>query len=314
MQEKLRSYVLPAAILFGLLLHRWCALISFLAPYLVFAILLLNFVAVDLRKLHFTKMQWCILAFQVVVSIAAYYLVISTIHNPLLAQGILIGILCPVACSVVVIACMLGADRPTVTAYTVIGNLAIAVVAPLYFTIAGVHPELPMLSSFWLIFKKIAPTIGLPFFVALLLQVGWPRAHNFLARYNGVTFYIWAFLLFVTLGQTIDFIFLHGAGNEWNIVWLAVASMVVCAIQFGTGKWIGHRFGDSMAGGQMLGQKNTAMGIWMANTFLTPLTSVFLACYSVWQNLFNSWQIWRHDHQKLTSAPSSAAQSSQSGR
>ena len=33
------------------------------------------------------------------------------------------------------------------------------------------------------------------------------------------------------------------------------------------------------------------MGIWMANTFLSPLSAVFLAFYSVYQNLFNAWQI-----------------------
>ena len=35
------------------------------------------------------------------------------------------------------------------------------------------------------------------------------------------------------------------------------------------------------------------MGIWMANYYLSPLSSVFLAFYSVCQNLFNSWQLWR---------------------
>jgi hypothetical protein len=33
------------------------------------------------------------------------------------------------------------------------------------------------------------------------------------------------------------------------------------------------------------------MGIWMANTFLTPLSSVFLAFYSVFQNVWNAWQL-----------------------
>ena len=51
-----------------------------------------------------------------------------------------------------------------------------------------------------------------------------------------------------------------------------------------------------MAGGQLLGQKNSAMGIWIANTYLLPLASVFPALYSIWQNLFNSWQMWRKDH------------------
>ena len=74
-----------------------------------------------------------------------------------------------------------------------------------------------------------------------------------------------------------------------------LASVVTCTVHFALGRRIGKRYGDVIAGGQMLGQKNTAMGIWMANTYLNPLASVFLAFYSVWQNLVNSWQIWRHD-------------------
>lgn len=300
---------MPFAILMGLILHRGCAMLSGVVPYFIFIILLLNFVAVDIKKLHFTRLQWWILAFQVVVSIVAYYLVSRCTHNPLLAQGILIGILCPVASSVVVIACLLGADRATVTAYTVIGNLAISFMAPLYFSFIGVHQDMSVITSFWLILKRVGPTIGLPFFTALLLQLVMPRVNDFLASFKDWTFYIWAFLLTLTLGQTIDFIFLHGQGNGLNIFWLGVASVLVCALQFAVGKWVGRRYGDSMAGGQMLGQKNTAMGIWMANTYLIPLASVFLAFYSVWQNLFNSWQIWRHDHPKTISGQSSASQS-----
>ena len=44
----------------------------------------------------------------------------------------------------------------------------------------------------------------------------------------------------------------------------------------------------------LLGQKNTAIGIWMATTYLNPLASLFPALYSVWQNVFNSWQLWRY--------------------
>ena len=55
-------------------------------------------------------------------------------------------------------------------------------------------------------------------------------------------------------------------------------------------------FGEvNISGGQLLGQKNTAMGIWMSNTYLQPLSSVFLAFYIIWQNLFNSLQLWWHD-------------------
>ena len=296
--HKLRSYVLPTAILLGLIFHRWCGMLSFLAPYLIFAILFLNFVAVDIRKLKVTRLSVWLLLFQAVVSIGCYYLVFKVFHNDLVAQGLLIGILCPVASSVVVISCLLGANRETVTEYTILCNLMVSVVAPFYFTFIGVHQDLSFWTSFLLILRKIGPTIALPFFVALLLQLCWENGNGFFARYKDSTFYMWAFLLFLTLGQTIDYIFIHGKGNGLNILWLGIASVLACTVHFALGKWIGRKYGDTMAGGQMLGQKNTAMGIWMANTYLNPLASVFLAFYSVWQNLFNSWQIWRHDKQQ----------------
>ncbi len=79
-----------------------------------------------------------------------------------------------------------------------------------------------------LILKRIGTTIALPFFVALFMQFFWKKGNAVLVRFTGATFYVWAFLLFLTLGQ-----------------------------------------------------KNTAMAIWMANTYLNPLASVFLAFYSV---------------------------------
>jgi bile acid:Na+ symporter, BASS family len=42
-----------------------------------------------------------------------------------------------------------------------------------------------------------------------------------------------------------------------------------------------------------LGQKNTVLAIWMAVTYLNPLSSVGPCSYVVWQNIINSWQLWK---------------------
>ena len=293
--SKLRSYILPMAIILGLLLHSWCSLLAWIVPYFIFIILLLNFVAVDLRKLHISSMNLWLMLFQIVVSIGGYYTIRSVYPNETVAQGILIGILCPVAASVVVIASMLGAKRETTTTYTIVGNLMVAIIAPVYFSFIGSHQDMSFINSFLLILSKISPVIGLPFFVVLVLQVFFPKTNHFLSRYKGISFYHWAISLLLTLGQTINFIFIHGKGNENTILALGISSVITCTIHFATGKWLGGKYGDRIAGGQLLGQKNTAMGIWMANTYLNPLASVFLAFYSIWQNLFNSWQLWYQD-------------------
>ena len=290
--QKLKSYVLPIAIVLGLLLHDYCAAFSVVVPFIIFTILLLTFSAVDITKLRFRPLFVWILLFQVGVSLGGYALLRVLNVNEIIAEGVLIGVLCPVAASVAVVSTMLGADRNTVTSFSVIGNLAIAFVAPIYFSFIGVNQDMPFLTSFLHILRRIGTVIGLPFFIALALQLCLPKANAFLSRYKGLAFYLWAVALFLTLGQTIHFIVLNGKGNWSSILWLGVSALLFCIIQFGLGKWIGSKYGDTIAGGQLLGQKNSAMGIWMANHYLNPLASVFLAFYSVFQNLFNSWQLW----------------------
>ena len=293
--NKLRSYVLPFAIVMGILFHRPLTLVKDCTPYIIFSILLLNNVAVDMKKLRLTRLDWWVALFQIFVSLGSYFLFKLFGASEIVAQGVLCGILCPVAASSVVIACILGANRETMTTYTIFGNLMVTIVAPIYFSFIGIQQDMPFLSSLWLIFRRIFPIIALPFFTALLLQKFAPRANAFLCRYKGFSFYLWAAALTLTLGQTIDFMFLHGRENLGSILLMGGASIFFCGLQFWLGKKMGEKCGDRIAGGQMLAQKNSAMGIWMANTYLLPLASVYAALYSIWQNLFNSWQMWRHD-------------------
>ncbi len=293
--SKYRSYVLPVALLLGVIFHGFCGKAAFISPYIVFTILLLTFCAVDLRKLRPSALDLWLLVIQLSLAVGGYLLVDFLFHDKIVAEGVLAGIICPVAAAVAVISTILGADRERVTTFTIVGNLAVAVAAPIVFSFFGEHRDIPFLLSFWMIFKRIGSIIALPFFVALLLQILLPKVNETLARYRGAAFYLWATVLFITLGQTIDFIFLHGKGNGRSIITLAIAAIVFCAIQFTLGRALGRRYGDKIAGGQLLFQKNTAVGIWMANTYLHPLASVYLACYSVCQNIVNSVQMWIHD-------------------
>lgn len=293
-----RSLILPIAIVFGLLFHQWCNTLVLIVPYLIFSILLLNFTAVDIRKLRLLKMTgmniW-LLAFQIIASLGGYLLAKFTGSDEIVAEGILIAVLCPVAASSVVISCLLGANRETVTAHVILGNLMVAIVAPIYFSFIGIQQDMPFFESFWLILKRVSPIIAFPFFVALGCQIWLPKVNGFISKYKAWSLHLWALALAITLGQTINFIFLHGKENLRSIIILGIISVFICAIQFGLGKLIGKKYGDIVAGGQMLGQKNSALGIWMANIYLNPLSSVSIALYSIWQNLFNSLQIYLHE-------------------
>lgn len=291
--QKFRSFVLPLAIIAGLFFHHWLALAKPIVPFLIFFILFLNFSATEIRKLRISAMHGWMLLFQAVVSLGGYFILRP--FDELLAQGVLVGILSPVAASVVVIACMLGAKRETITAYSLVGNFGVALLAPIYFSFIGTNTSMPFWDSFLLILSKIGPTIVLPLLIIIVLQLFLPKANDFIAKYKTGSFYLWAVALMITIGQTIDFMFLHGAGHWTSIIWLSVASLAGCALQFHVGHVIGNRYGDRIAGGQGLGQRNTALAIWMAGMYLQPLASIFPAAYSIWQNIYNSLQLWQHD-------------------
>ena len=69
---------------------------------------------------------------------------------------------------------------------------------------------------------------------------------------------------------------------------MALVSLVCCVLQFALGRYIGK-----VTAGQALGQKNTVFAIWMAYTFMTPETAIIGGLYSIWHNVFNSWQLYR---------------------
>jgi BASS family bile acid:Na+ symporter len=44
-----------------------------------------------------------------------------------------------------------------------------------------------------------------------------------------------------------------------------------------------------------LGQKNTGFLIWLGYNYMTPVTSVAGGLYAIWQNLYNSWELYQKE-------------------
>ena len=84
--------------------------------------------------------------------------------------------------------------------------------------------------------------------------------------------------------------------GHWAIAGIVLVSMFCCFIQFFTGRRIGSDAIGNLTAGQALGQKNTGFLIWLGYNYMTPVTSVAGGLYAVWQNLFNSWELYRKQH------------------
>ncbi len=125
--------------------------------------------------------------------------------------------------------------------------------------------------------KGFCPAVFPPFFGALLLQKLLPRVHNEIKKAKSISFYLWSVALVIVTGKTIKFV-LDQENPPDSIVEISIAvlALIICVSQFITGRRLGGRmYNDTVAGGQGgLGQKNTVLAIWMAQTYLNPISSI----------------------------------------
>ena len=255
-------------------------------PFFIFAMLFCTFCRVNIREMRPTWLHFWLMVTQLVGTFAIYWLLRP--FGSTLAQGGMICALAPMAMGAVVIAGMLGANVATMATHSLVCNLAIAFVAP------------PLLSAWgdgtctvMEILARVAPLLIAPFLVSQLCRWATPKVASWFGSHPLISFYLWLLSLIVIMGKTVKFIIDSGTEHLTTELLLAAIALVVCLVQFSLGRYLGARYGDAAAGGQALGQKNTVMAIWLAQSFLSPLSCVAPTAYIVWQNIVNSYQIYK---------------------
>ena len=285
-----KNWALPLAMITGAVGYRWISLLSFLTPYLLFGLLLLTFCKISLKDVRFHPAHLWLLLIQLVVSIALYYVLLP--FNEVIAQGALICVLAPTATVAAVVTGLLGGNVGFLTTYVLFCNCAVAIAAPIYFSLTGTIGELPFAQTVWYISQKVLPILLLPLFVSIALRYLTPKIHKALLGIPQLAFYLWAFALIIVTATTVKFMFHQGSADYKTEVGLLIVSLILCCLQFLTGRRIGRHYGDAISAGQGLGQKNTILAIWMAQTYFHPLTAIAPAGYILWQNIINSYQLY----------------------
>ena len=258
---------------------------------LLFFMLFFTFGSVDFKEIRFRKEYLLLLLYQVGVSIGVYLLVKQ--YNEILAQGTMICILAPTAVAAVVMSSMLGANVASVTSYSLLINFVISIVAPIYFSIMEVPDIVPFWESVGKISMKIFPLLIIPMVLVFIIKKLSKKLGNGLKNLSSLSFYLWVVSATIVMGNTMKFILLQDSKNYLIIILLIIFSLILCLFQFIFGYYYGKKFNDELACTQYMGQKNTILAIWMAQTFLNPIASIAPAAYVLWQNFVNTYQLWR---------------------
>lgn len=303
-------------------------------PPLIGLMLFFTFCKVNPVDLRLHRWHWLVLLVQMTLTVAIYYgayalcrhLGAGTEETMIICEGLMICFLMPTATAAPIIAGKLGGSIQNLTTFTLLSNIATALVVPALFPLVHSEGQLSLLTEMLLILRRVSPLLLLPFLAAWALRLcydGWQR-HNgsdkrfVLARtWAQVPFYLWAGTLVILMGD-ITYTLLHASYSWWALVVLLIGSLIACLAQYYIGQWVGWHFPapskgkeyedvvinpaavpTTMAGvsritaGQAFGQKNTTLGIWMCQVFLHPLSAIGPAAYIIWQNAFNSAQLYR---------------------
>lgn len=293
LRQKIKPWMLPIAMLVGVVFHEYIHYIAFLSKYLIFVMLLITYCRVKMSDFHTGPYIWWLLAVQIGVAVAVY-LVLEP-FSPELAQGAFICIFCPTATAAPVITGMLGGSVSRVATYSLFSHVSVALLAPMLLSFMSPETHISFGESVLVIARSVLPLILGPLALAFLFQRYVPRVHAGIAGHQGLSFYIWAVALIIVVGNSVSFLMKQPADKLPEILMLASVSLLVCLGLFGVGRRIGARFGDRISAAQSLGQKNTVLAIWLALTYLNPIVSAAPAAYVAWHNTINSWQIYLHE-------------------
>ena len=311
----LRQWTLPLAIIAGIagyfiyvaipaLDHTHAAvmrMVSIVQPLLIFLMLFITFCKVKPREIHFAR--WHVYALLMQVLLFGLMLVaLLLMREPaggqanqmafLPVESAMLCFICPTATAAAVVTAKLGGNAGTLTTYTILINLVVAMVVPAAVPLLYPEGSATFLQSFLLIVIKVFPLLIGPLLLVLLLRCLVPRFVRAVASVSGLAFYIWAVSLALAIAVSVKAL-VHSRASMSVLIGIAAASAVACVAQFAFGHMLGRKYNDAVSATQSCGQKNTVFAIWLGYTFLDPLTALAGGFYSIWHNLYNSWQLRR---------------------
>jgi len=307
-----RDFMLPGAIVLGTglyLLYHFTTFLRPLGPWLqpmvtegqrvVIAILLFfQFVKISPHDLKFSRWHLGALLVQVLSFLVLAFLVTRTQGEVrMLLECAMLCMICPTASAAGVITDRLGGNLAGTVTYVVMINVAATFLIPL--VIPMVNPSASM--GFWAYVGHLAlrvfPVLVLPGLLAWLIRYTTHRLQRRLMRWAHLSFYVWGVGLTLAMVMATRALVLSRLGTA-AVAGIVGVSLLCCFLQFFAGRRMGRGRLESLTAGQALGQKNTGFLIWLGYHYLTPVTSVAGGLYAVWQNLFNSWELYRKEHPK----------------
>ena len=327
----LKNWTLPVAILVGTASYlsfafvpaldeagdRLLPVFETLLPLTLFCTLFVTFSKVDFHLMRFRRWHFYILAAQLFIigvlvilhfsfftphssfffSHSSFFIFHSSLTDKLLLEAVLICVIAPCASASPVVTAKLGGDLTQMTTFVLLSSVSMALLIPIVFPMVEPPSASDVSSSIiqcsLAIFQRLAAVLLLPLLLGAVVRHWVQPLYRWFVRTPDLCFYCWCVSLAITAGITVrNIVHSHAASHLLGDI--ALITMATAVVQLLIGRLVGRATGEHICTGQGMFQKNTGLAIWIAYTYLTPEASIGAGCYVLWQNIINSYELWRH--------------------
>lgn len=259
---------------------------TFLIKYLLIGMLFFAFLDLDLHKSVAHKTHFVILVVNVALAVTLFLVLRN--FNSMVAEAAFITALSPTAIATPVILNLIH-KRVAYGAFSVLlSNIGIALLLPFLLPLLLKNGMNVTVGE---ILYPVLIVLGVPLITAQTIKRFLPGWKKKLSSYKELAFYFLVLNVYIASSKATYFLENELAAGLEIVLYIALASFSILLIWFATGFFIGRR-SFPVEAAQSLGQKNNGFTIWVALTFMTPLSALGPVFHVLFQNLFIALELY----------------------
>lgn len=259
---------------------------TFLVRYFVMVMLFLAFLNIDFHSRILTRLHLKVLIANLSLPLLLFALLYPLGYN--YAISAFVVAIAPTAAGAPVITGFMCADVAFVTVSVILTSPLVALVLPFFLPpLLGPVADLSIPD----LILPILSLVFVPLIISQLIKRFFKRFHQGLMKLQPIAFYLFITNVFIACGKATNFIRTDDSADLRTIAFIALITGAICLLQFQFGQYLGRKT-FPIEGSMALGRKNTMFSIWLGLTFVSPVAAMGPIFYILFQNLYNSWQIW----------------------
>ncbi len=195
----------------------------------------------------------------------------------------------PTAAAAPVLAGFLRTDVSYVTTSVLVTNPIVALVLPFLL------PMLVRVEGSIRVAEVLIPVVavvGIPLILSFVIKRSGPKILGLFRKVYWMSFALFLFNVWIGCSKATNFILFDNKAGLITVLGIMGVIFVVGLINFQIGARLHHE-PPSYASGLALGRKNTMFALWIALDFISPLVALGPIFYILFQNGYNSLQIYQ---------------------